>query len=104
MYAQVVRENFRETLVLRWTRKVVASRRSARALAITHSMLALCSAAYKALRFASTALTRGLRALTPPARSSGTGNYMMAVRSCQDAPNVSGPKPPTSAATRSSPD
>jgi hypothetical protein len=37
--------------------------------AITHSMLALCSAACKALRFASTALTRGLRALTLPARS-----------------------------------
>jgi len=33
--------------------------------AITSSMLALCSAACKALRFASTAHPRGLRALTP---------------------------------------
>ena len=32
-------------------------------------MLALCSAACKALRFALTALSRGLRALTPPPRS-----------------------------------
>jgi len=46
--------------------------------AITYSMLALCSAAYKALRSAPTALTRGLRALTPPARSPSTGNYVMA--------------------------
>jgi hypothetical protein len=48
--------------------------------AITHSMLALCSAACKALRYASTALTRGLRALTPPARSSSIDNYVMAGR------------------------
>jgi hypothetical protein len=47
-------------------------------LAITHSMLALCSAACKALRFASTALPRGLRALTPPPRSSLFGHYVMA--------------------------
>jgi hypothetical protein len=47
-------------------------------LAITHSMLALCSAACKALRFASTALARGLRALTPPPRSSLFGHYVMA--------------------------
>ena len=51
---------------------------SARPLTITHSMLALCSAACKALRCASTALARGLRALTPPPRSSATGNYVMA--------------------------
>jgi hypothetical protein len=36
--------------------------------AITRSMLRLCSAPCKALRFASTALARGLRALTVPAR------------------------------------
>jgi hypothetical protein len=36
--------------------------------AIAHSILDLCSAPYKALRFASTALARGLRALTAPAR------------------------------------
>jgi hypothetical protein len=47
---------------------------------ITHSMLALCSAACKALRFAPPALTRGLRALTLPARSSSTGNCVMAGR------------------------
>jgi hypothetical protein len=33
-------------------------------------MIALCSSAYKARRFAPTALARGLRALTPPPRSS----------------------------------
>jgi hypothetical protein len=48
--------------------------------AITPLMLDLCSAPCKALRFASTALTRGLRALTVPARSSSTGNYVMAGR------------------------
>lgn len=48
--------------------------------AITPSMLALCSAACKALRFASTALARGLRALTLPPRSSLIGNYVMANR------------------------
>ncbi|HEY3161919.1 MAG TPA: hypothetical protein VGJ78_23315 [Vicinamibacterales bacterium] len=48
--------------------------------AITHLILALCSAACKALRFASTALTRGLRALTLPARSSSIGNCVMAGR------------------------
>jgi hypothetical protein len=47
--------------------------------AITYSMLALCSAACKALRFASTALARGLRALTPPPRSSIDSNYVMAL-------------------------
>jgi hypothetical protein len=57
--------------------------RSARPLAITHSMLALCSAACKALRFASTALPRGLWALTSP-RSSSNGNYVMAIESCKD--------------------
>jgi hypothetical protein len=46
--------------------------------AIARSMLELCSAPCKALRFASTALTRGLRALTVPARSSRIGNYVMA--------------------------
>ena len=55
---------------------------SARPSAITHSMLALCSASFKALRFASTALARGLRALTPPPRSSATGNYVMADDEC----------------------
>ena len=40
----------------------------AAAPAITRSMLGLCSAPCKALRVASTALTRGLRALTGPAR------------------------------------
>lgn len=51
--------------------------------AITYSMLALCSAACKALRFASTARGRGLRALTPPPRSSATGNYVMADDACR---------------------
>ena len=48
--------------------------------AITPLMLELCSAPCKALRFAPTALTRGLRALTVPARSSPTSNYVMAAR------------------------
>jgi len=48
------------------------------AAAITHAILALCSAACKALRFASTAITRGLRALTSPARSSLVGPCVMA--------------------------
>ena len=48
--------------------------------AITRSMLDLCSAPCKALRFASPALARGLRALTVPARSSRMGNYVMAGR------------------------
>jgi len=48
--------------------------------AITSSMLALCSAACKALRFASTAHARGLRALTLPPRSRIKGDYVMAGR------------------------
>jgi hypothetical protein len=48
--------------------------------AITHSMLALCSAACKALRFASTARARGLRALTPPGAQLVDSNYVMAGR------------------------
>lgn len=38
----------------------------------------LCSAPCKALRFAPTALTRGLRALTVPARRSRSGSCVMA--------------------------
>jgi hypothetical protein len=45
---------------------------------ITQSMLDLCSAPCKALRFAPTAHARGLRALTVPARRSGLGHYVMA--------------------------
>jgi hypothetical protein len=45
--------------------------------AITRSMLELCSAPCKALRFASTARARGLRALTVPARSSRISSYVM---------------------------
>ena len=41
-------------------------------------MFELCSAPCKALRFASPALSRGLRALTVPARSSPIGRYVMA--------------------------
>jgi hypothetical protein len=41
-------------------------------------MFELCSAPCKALRFASPALSRGLRALTVPARSSPIGAYVMA--------------------------
>ena len=41
-------------------------------------MFELCSAPCKALRFASPALSRGLRALTAPARSSPIGRYVMA--------------------------
>ena len=44
---------------------------------ITQSMLDLCSAPCKARRFAPTAHTRGLRALTVPARRSGPGHYVM---------------------------
>ena len=40
-------------------------------------MLDLCSASCKARRFAPPARTRGLRALTMPARRSGYGNYAM---------------------------
>jgi hypothetical protein len=45
---------------------------------ITQSMLDLCSAPCKALRFAPTTLTRGLRALTVPARRFCPGHYVMA--------------------------
>jgi hypothetical protein len=51
---------------------------TAYAPAITRSMFDLCSAPCKALRFASTALARGLRALTVPARSSPIGSCVMA--------------------------
>jgi hypothetical protein len=90
MCAQVVRESFPENLVPRGHVKWSRVERSARPLAITHSMLALCSAACKALRFASTALARGLRALTPPPRSSSTGNYVMAFEVCLSASGPSG--------------
>jgi hypothetical protein len=63
--------------VARANDSIDATNRSARPLAITNSMLALCSSAWKALRFASTALARGLRALTPPPRSSINSNYVM---------------------------
>lgn len=43
-----------------------------------HHGFELCSAPCKALRFTSTPLTRGLRALTAPARSSSIGSYVMA--------------------------
>ena len=45
--------------------------------AITQSMLDLCSAPCKARRFAPPAHTRGLRALTVPARRSRLGHYVM---------------------------
>ena len=45
--------------------------------AITHVIFALCSAACKALRFASTAHARGLRALTRPPRSARIGYCVM---------------------------
>jgi hypothetical protein len=44
---------------------------------ITQSMLDLCSAPCKARRFAPPALTRGLRALTVPARRFSPGHYVM---------------------------
>jgi len=47
---------------------------------ITHSMLDLCSAPCKALRFAPPAHSRGLRALTMPAHRSRSGYYVMAER------------------------
>jgi hypothetical protein len=47
--------------------------------AITRLILERCSAPCKALRFASTTLPRGLRALTVPARRSPNSNYVMAV-------------------------
>jgi hypothetical protein len=49
-------------------RKMTTIGTTADAPAITQSMLGPCSAPCKALRFASTALVRGLRALTVPAR------------------------------------
>jgi len=49
------------------------------ATAITTTMLHLCSAPCKALRFAPTAHARGLRALTVPPRRRSAGNYVMAV-------------------------
>ena len=45
--------------------------------AITQLMFDLCSAPYKALRFAPPARARGLRALTVPARRSRLGHYVM---------------------------
>jgi hypothetical protein len=48
------------------------------ALAITQLMFVLCSAPCKARRFAPPALTRGLWALTVPARRSPPGHYVMA--------------------------
>jgi hypothetical protein len=45
--------------------------------AITTTMLHLCSAPCKALRFAPPAHARGLRALTVPARRSRLGHYVM---------------------------
>jgi len=59
-------------------RKMTMIGTTADAPAITRSMLDLCSAPSKALRFASTALARGLRALTVPARRSPSGNCAMA--------------------------
>jgi hypothetical protein len=47
--------------------------------AITTTMPHLCSAPCKALRFAAPAHTRGLRALTVPARRLPVGNDVMAV-------------------------
>jgi len=44
---------------------------------ITHSMFDLCSAPCKARRLAPPALTRGLRALTVPARRSRLGHCVM---------------------------
>ena len=46
-------------------------------LAITQLMFDLCSVPCKARRFAPPALTRGLRALTVPARRSRLGHYVM---------------------------
>ena len=58
-------------------RDVTTSPIAAGALTITHSMLDLCSAPCKARRFAPPAPTRGLRALTVPARRSSPGHYVM---------------------------
>ena len=58
---------------------------SSGAPAITRSMLGLCSAPCKALRFASTALPRGLRALTLPARRPPAWQ-LRDVRQCADTP------------------
>jgi hypothetical protein len=48
-----------------------------RAPTITQVMLDLCSALCKARRCATTAHTRGLRALTVPPRRSRPGHYVM---------------------------
>jgi hypothetical protein len=58
-------------------RYVATSTTATDAPTITRSMLDLCSAPFKARRFAPPAPTRGLRALTVPARRSGPGNYVM---------------------------
>jgi hypothetical protein len=59
------------TIVARlWARIRATSWSSSEAPTITPSMLDLCSASYKARRFAPPARTRGLRALTMPARRS----------------------------------
>jgi hypothetical protein len=52
--------------------------------AITRLMLDLCSAPCKARRFAPPVHTRGLRALTVPARRSRLGHYVMAGDECRD--------------------
>ena len=61
-------------------RRVAANTTATDPPTITRSMLDLCSAPCKARRFAPPAPTRGLRALTVPARRSGSGNCVMADR------------------------
>jgi hypothetical protein len=58
-------------------RQVVRSGMTSTPSAITTTMLHLCSAPCKALRFASPVHLRGLRALTVPARRSPLGHYVM---------------------------
>ncbi|SRR6266511_2409953 len=60
-------------------REVITSGVTSTPSAITTTMLHLCSAPCKALRFAPPARTRGLRALTVPARRRSAGIYVMAV-------------------------
>jgi len=58
-------------------REVIATGVTSTPPAITTTMLHLCSAPCKALRFAPPAHARGLRALTVPARRSRLGHYVM---------------------------
>jgi hypothetical protein len=66
--ANVYRKSSRKSCRMLCRSSIVCGSRASEATAITKPMLHLCSAPCKALRFAPPARTRGLRALTVPAR------------------------------------